>query len=75
MILMLLWPNRSEITFTLTPLASSKVACVWRKSWNRIFGTAAFLIQTFKLLLTVAGLISVPERVHNTKSLSWYSSN
>jgi arginine exporter protein ArgO len=41
---MLLWPNRSEITFTFIPFERSSVACVCLKSWKRILGTAANLI-------------------------------
>lgn len=38
----LLGPNIFETTLGLIPASKSKVAAVWRKSWNRMRGTPAF---------------------------------
>lgn len=39
------WPNRSDTTFTGCPCFNKSDAWVWRRSWNRMTGTPARLMD------------------------------
>ncbi len=62
------WPNRSETTLGCTQAASASVACIWRRSWNRIRGSPGLRTRRSNPCETVSGCAGRPYGVYENLS-------
>ena len=62
-------PNQSWICFRGTPLASNRLAQLWRRSWKRTFFHSVPLNKSGKLCGQIVGFQKISHFIHKYKAV------